>query len=67
MDSAKRYYYEGPVYEFGNIIQEHWSAETVAKSDKKALSNLIFQWKKAHNRSANSYVVLPERYLDREV
>lgn len=53
-----RYIYDGPVKSFGKIINDHWVAETMAVSDKKAKSNLSFRYKKEHNLSAESKIEL---------
>lgn len=55
-----RYYYDGPVMIFNRCVQDHFKAETMAVSEKKARSNLAYQWKKANNRVAGAAnVVLP--------
>lgn len=41
------YSYDGPVMEFERCITNHWKASTYAVSEKKARSNLTFQYKKA--------------------
>lgn len=53
-----RYYYEGPVLEFGRVITNKWIGETVAASESKARSNLIFQFKKQTKKAANSKITL---------
>lgn len=53
-----RYYYEGPVLEFGRVISDKWIGETVATSVSKARSNLIFQFKKQTKKAANSKIAL---------
>ena len=55
----KRYSYKGPVCEFDRCIASMWTAETVAPSEKKALSNLAFRFKRETNRSATSKISLP--------
>ena len=55
----QRYAYEGPVMEFGTCVQNKWIGETVAVSEKKARSNLIFQWKNQNNRIPGAQVSLP--------
>lgn len=57
--AMKRYLYSGPVLEFDRIVEERWSGETMAATEKKAKSNLTFQWKKRNNRTKNSRVSLP--------
>lgn len=54
-----RYVYEGPVMEFGTCISNRWKGETVAPSEQKAKSNLIYQFKKKHNRIPSSKISLP--------
>lgn len=54
-----RYSYEGPVMEFDKCVQHRWYGETMAVSEKKARSNLIFQWKKINNRIAGTRISLP--------
>lgn len=58
-----RYSYKGPVCEFGKLVQNNWSGETIAVSESKARSNLIFQWKKKNNRPAYSKVTLPGKII----
>lgn len=55
----KRYMYDGPVMEFSNCIAHKWTAETMAVSKKKALSNFMFQFKKQNNRTVNAKISLP--------
>lgn len=55
----KRYSYKGPVCEFDRCIASIWTAETVAPSEKKALSNLAFQFKRDFNKVPNSKISLP--------
>lgn len=54
-----KYTYDGPVLEFNTIIAEHWKGETMAPSEKKARSNLAYQFKKQHNKVARSKITLP--------
>lgn len=53
------YVYYGPVTEFGRCIANNWRGETYAPSKAKAKSNLIYQFKKAHNRLPQSKIELP--------
>ena len=55
----KKYIYEGPGTEFGRIIDNCWHGETMAVSEEKARSNLAYQYKKSHGRSATSKITLP--------
>ena len=45
-----RYSYDGPVMEFDRCVSNRWKGETVAPSEKKAKSNLLYQWKKEKGR-----------------
>lgn len=55
----KRYSYNGPVMEFERCVDSRWCGETVAPTEKKAKSNLAFQWKKLNNRTAACKITLP--------
>lgn len=48
------YSYDGPVMEFDN-----WIASTRAVSEKKARSNLTYQFKKKNNRLPGTKIILP--------
>lgn len=55
----KEYAYSGPVMEFDRCIEHGWKATTLAESEKKALSNLSFRYKRDHNRAPNAKITLP--------
>lgn len=55
----KEYTYSGPVLEFGRCISNNWNGTTIAPSEKKARSNLAYQFKKQFNRTANCKIELP--------
>lgn len=57
------YYYSGPVMEFDKCITDRWTSSTYAVSEKKARSNLIFQFKKQTGRSPNSKISLPGKVV----
>lgn len=60
MDNVySKYSYDGPVLEFDRVIADRWSASTFATSEKKARSNLVFQFKKKFNRAPNAKITLP--------
>lgn len=42
----KVYSYRGPVMVFDKCVEHYWSGETTASSEKKARSNLAYQYKK---------------------
>lgn len=54
-----QYSYDGPVMEFENCIATRWKASTYAVSEKKARSNLIYQFKVKFNRTIGSKISLP--------
>lgn len=53
------YSYDGPVKEFDKIIANNWSSTTMAPSEAKARSNLIYQFKKQFGKAPNSKITLP--------
>lgn len=64
MDYEMRMYtYHGPVMEFDRCITNSWSGTTWAVSEKKAKSNLAYQFKKLHNRIANAKISLPGKLI----
>ena len=54
-----KYLYSGPVYEFDRLIADKWEAETMATSEKKARSNMVYQFKKKNNRVQATKITLP--------
>lgn len=58
MTEYKKYAYSGPVLEFDHIVADHWESETYATSEKKARSNLAYQFKKAYNRESRTQIKL---------
>lgn len=56
---AGLYLYEGPVMRFGFCVQDKWRGETVAVSEKKARSNLMYQYKKQLGELPSSKIDLP--------
>lgn len=54
-----QYVYDGPVMEFDICIENHWSGATYAPSERKARSNLAYQFKKKHNRVPSAKITLP--------
>lgn len=55
----KQYSYDGPVMEFETCVANRWKASTYAVSEKKARSNLAYQYKKKNNKVPNSKITLP--------
>lgn len=54
-----KYVYEGPVMMFDTLVAERWRGETIAPSEKKARSNLTYQFKTQNNRIPGSRYSLP--------
>ena len=57
------YSYDGPVVSFGTCIMNNWKASTYAVSESKARSNLTYQFKKKHNKTASAKVDLPGKVM----
>lgn len=53
------YFYDGPVLEFDRIIANHWSGSTRATTEKKARSNLAYQFKMEYGREPRSKITIP--------
>lgn len=54
-----RYMYDGPVMEFETCVASRWRGSTYAVSEKKARSNLAYQFKKKNNRISGARITLP--------
>ncbi len=52
-----RYSYDGPVEMFDKFIG-YWKAETYAETEKKAMSNLKYRYKKENGLVANTKIAL---------
>lgn len=59
MRDFHKYTYDGPVMEFDRLLADHWKGETMAPSEKKARSNLIYQFKKQNSRIVGTKITLP--------
>ena len=59
----KLYSYDGPVLEFDRIIANHWKASTRAESEKKARSNLAYQYKKHTGKMPRSKITVPGKLI----
>lgn len=70
LDEAKqnkfKYFYSGPVYKFNAIYQENWAGDTWAVSDKQALNQLTYQFKKQSGWVADTAFHLDPNYLMRD-
>lgn len=58
-----KYAYSGPVMNFDRCIDDRWKGETMAISEKKARSNLTFQYKKQNGYEAGANIKLPGEIL----
>ena len=58
-EEYRKYVYDGPVMEFDRLVADHWRGETVAPSEKKARSNLTYQYKTKNNRIVGTKISLP--------
>ena len=54
-----KYSYDGPVMEFDRLIADRWKGETMAPSESKARTNLIYQFKKKNHRMPGSKISFP--------
>ena len=59
----KTYTYDGPVLEFGKLISTRWSASTYAPSERKARSNLIYQFKQKYGKTVITKIELPGKIV----
>ncbi len=57
-EEYNKYIYEGPVMEFNTCVSNHWRGETMAPNEKKARSNLTYQFKKQNNKLSNTKIRL---------
>lgn len=57
------YLYNGPVLEFEKIVDNHWSSSTWAESEKKARSNLAYQYKVQTGRAPRSKITIPGKLI----
>lgn len=53
-----KYSYDGPVKMYDECVASHWKGQTMAVSEKKAKSNLAYQYKKSHNLSSDTKITL---------
>lgn len=58
-----QYSYDGPVMEYGRCVANRWQATTRAVSERKARSNLVYQFKKDNGRTANAKITLPGKIM----
>lgn len=58
-----RYDYDGPVMSFEFCVAQRWKASTYAVSKRKALSNLAYQFKKAHSLAPTANIWFPGKLI----
>lgn len=59
----KKYSYTGPVEVFGKCVDNRWYGSTFATSEKKARSNLEYQYKQQLGKTATAKVTLPGKIV----
>lgn len=57
------YSYDGPVTSFNLILTKRWQGTTRADTDKKAKSNLAYQFKRDYHLAPNTKITLPEQLV----
>jgi hypothetical protein len=57
----EHYIYEGPVFGLQRIMTEKWRSETYAVSERKAIANLKYQFKKQYGLATMSKIFLPNK------
>ena len=58
-----QYKYSGPVMEFEIGVAHNWKGSTYATSERKARSNLSYQFKKQNNKLPNTKITLPGKLI----
>ena len=59
-----QYRYIGPVYVFNNLVASNWTADTLAVSKNKALSNIMYQYKKKNNLISSAKINMPGKIIE---
>ena len=59
----QEYKYCGPVMRFDDYIQYRWEATTLAATEAKARSNLIYRYKKENGFMSNYKITLPGKLI----
>ena len=55
----RRFHYEGSVYAFQTLVTDNWSATTYAESEKRAISNFKYRFRRKFNYSVNVPLSMP--------
>lgn len=64
MEKEKKcFLYNGPVMQFGRCIGKVQGMKTYAPTEKKALSNIAFNYKKQHGYTPSAKIELAKEYL----
>ena len=58
-ETYHKYVYDGPVLIFDKLVADHWKGETIAPSESKARSNLVYQAKTKLKLVTGTKVTLP--------
>lgn len=59
----KKYSYDGPVKQFDTIIDNRWRGDTIASSEAKARSNLVYRYKIEHGKVPSAKITLPGKLI----
>lgn len=60
----RRYFYKGTVYgSFDKILETDWMGETIAPTKKKALSNLMYQFRRERGLYPRTLIYLDAKSL----
>ena len=57
------YSYKGPVMAFGVCVLRDWQTTTWAPTEKRALANLAYRYKKQHGLVASAKIELPGKLV----
>lgn len=57
------YVYDGPVMKYDDLISRRWYGETYAVSERKARSNLTYQYKRQYGFKPNVKITLPGKII----
>lgn len=64
MEQRKKYKFTGAIFLFNSLVLNNWSAETMANTPKKAMSNLVYQAKKAMGYLSSTQLTLNGNLLE---
>lgn len=55
-----KYSYKGPVLKFNTVVATDYKMETIAESKEKAISQMLYRFKKDHNLVPNTRITIKE-------